>query len=471
MSNITKSMIQQALMINETTEVRANVDRERPFSHAQVLQAFISAHTRGTHLQIAYLPKDRQLDVIDLLPVTIHNSTSQPAYRNRQGYIVVSNRQRITQNPDGTKTLANSNPAMVKLIREVSITNETGQVFNNPFNSLMVVGHFRLTLVPSEINDPIHIKAFNACSEKLIKAHYLMVANCEEKGIDVDTDAAYRKAIEPLYADYQNKMAILLNNGYASVTQAIVAEESKLMPALTLNSGINLANPFLNAREITKECSFIPTLNEFFGSASVISSADRDDINPALTTGLRSLKGSRNKEEAENSDRGTRQECSRLANVHDKLGNPTSIIIRRLDTGYHNSTSNTKSVAESFESNTANNQNLMIRGSLTPMAIEEGVNASVNGLTRAAIVVDEYRTAANTSLSANSSFINDSDINEINLESMDDVNAIVASVGDATFNFDDIFASSPSVSHEAKPVTSVSTDNDKPESDGISGII
>ena len=113
----------------------------------------------------------------------------------------------------------------------------------------------------------------------------------------------------------------------------------------------------------------------------------------------------------------------------------------------------------------------MIRGSLTPMAIEEGVNASVNGLTRAAIVVDEYRTAANTSLSAKSSFINDSDINEINLESMDDVNAIVASVGDATFNFDDIFASSPSVSHEAKPVTSVSTDNDKSESNGISDII
>ena len=119
MSNITKSMIQQALMINETTEVRANVDRERPFSHAQVLQAFISAHTRGTHLQIAYLPKDRQLDVIDLLPVTIHNSTSQPAYRNRQGYIVVSNRQRITQNPDGTKTINLSSFSNILIILAV----------------------------------------------------------------------------------------------------------------------------------------------------------------------------------------------------------------------------------------------------------------------------------------------------------------------------------------------------------------
>ena len=437
--NITKDMVKQALMINEQSEVRSNVDRERPFSHAQVLQTFINAQTRGLVLRLAYLPKDRQLDIIDLLPVTIHNSTSQPAYRNRLGYISVSSRQRVINNEDGTVTLANSNPTMVELIRSTKMAmEEGGKESNNPFNSVFVTGHFRLTPVPADINNPECIKAFNAASDKLIKAHHILVNHCQSKGIDVDSDATYRSKIEPLYVEYQQLMSKLLFAGYAALTQAIVAEESKLIPALTLNSGMNHSSAYLNTQFVTKKCSFIPVLNEFFGSVSINSSAEHDDLNPQLTTGLRQL-NSRNKQEGDTSDRGKRQECSRLAYVHDRLGNPTSVIVRRLDTGYHNTTSNTKSMAESFESNTANNQNLMIRGSLTPMAIEEGVNASVNGLTRAAIMIDEYRTQANTSLSANSSMISDTDITEVGLENIDQVNQLVEQVGTVEFNFDTLF--------------------------------
>lgn len=435
MSNFTQDMINQALMINPEIEVRANIDRERLASHSQILQAFITPQTRSTRLQMAYLPKDRPLDIIDVLPVNIHNSTSQAQYRNRLAYVTSSNRQRIDINADGSTTLHNSNPKMVEDIRATSIGNHT-----NPWNSMFVIGHFRLTPVPAEINDVNCVAAYIAVSAKLIKTHLVLVANLEASGIDVGSSHDYRSHIEPLYAEYQENMKRLIEAGYVSLTQAIVAEPSKIIPALTNNSGSNHASPFMNAREITKGCSYIPTLNEFFGTASIISSAEHDDMNPELQLGMRDLGNSRNKGEQEDSERGSRKACSRLASVSDSLGNTTTIIVRRMDAGYTSNT--TKSLSESFESNSKNNQTMMIRGKFTPMAMENATGANTNGLARVSITVDEYRTIPNTSLSANTSMVSNEDLSDI--DTTKDVAELLAQVGEATFNLDDFLGNTKS---------------------------
>ena len=427
MSNFTVDMIKQALMINPEIEVRANIDRDRLASHSQILQAFITPQTRSTNLRMAYLPKDKPLDIIDVLPVNIHNATSQPQYRNRLGYVTSSNRQRIDNNADNSITLHNSNPKMVADIRATSIGTH-----NSPWNSMFVIGHFRLTPVPSEINDANCVAAYNAVSAKLIKTHLVLVANLEASGIDVGSSHDYRTHIEPLYEEYQENMMRLIEAGYVSLTQAIVAEPSKIIPALTNNSGANHSNPFMNAREITKECSYIPTLNEFFGTASIISSAEHDDMNPELQLGMRDLGKGRGKGEQDDSERGSRKACSRLASVSDSLGNTTTIIVRRMDAGY--TSNNTKSLSESFESNTKNNQTMMIRGKYAPMAMENDSGANTNGLARVSITVDEYRTIPNTSLSAKTSMVSNYDL--FGIDTSKDVETLVAEVGEATFNLD-----------------------------------
>lgn len=428
MSNFTTDMLNQALMINPEIEVRANIDRERLASHSQILQAFITPQTRSTNLHMAYLPKDKPLDIIDVLPINIHNATSQPQYRNRLAYVTSSNRQRIDINTDGSTTLHNSNPKMVSDIRATSIGT-----CSTPWNSMFVIGHFRLTPVPAEINDVNHVAAYNAVSDKLIKTHRILAANLEAAGIDVGSSQDYRSHIEPLYEEYQHNMKRLIDAGYVSLTQAIVAEPSKIIPALTNNSGANHSNPFMNAREITKECSYIPTLNEFFGTASIISSAEHDDMNPELQLGMRDLGKGRGKGEQDDSERGSRQACSRLASVSDSLGNTTTIIVRRMDAGY--TSNNTKSLSESFESNTKNNQTMMIRGKFTPMAMQNETGANTNGLARVSITVDEYRTIPNTSLSANTSMVSNDDLSSI--DTSKDVEALLAEVGEATFNLDE----------------------------------
>ncbi|AND75483.1 hypothetical protein FDH01_gp139 [Acinetobacter phage vB_AbaM_ME3] len=386
----TQNQIAQALMMNSQSEVIANVDRERNPSHRQVLQFFNIANvTRHAVLNMVYLPKEGELQVYKLIPVRVHNSTSNTAaYRNRVQYLQVSMDDKgVIADPETNQMIVrNSNPAVLNMFLTESI-EEGGKTFNNPWNTLLASGFFRLVPVPALFNDEGLVQAFNSCSKDIINAHNYLKARTTG---DLAFNADYQSHMATLYAAYQTQMTKLIQSGHLRLAYALSVADSSLVPAITMDSGTKNVNPFLRSSAILEKASYMPTINEFFGFARVNSEAISDEFNESLTTGIRPLsKEVEGGEETINNSKRT--EATKLAIISDTFGNEASVLLRRQDQGYSNpNNQNQISLAKIFDDNTQNNEQLFVIGKYFPIVMSQDAGSSTNGLTRPTIVVNEY---------------------------------------------------------------------------------
>lgn len=395
----TQSQIAQALMMNSQSEVIANVDRERNPSHKQVLQFFNIANvTRQAVLNMVYLPKEGELQTYKLVPVRVHNSTSNTAaYRNRVQYLQIGmDNKGVVVDPETNQMIVrNSNPAVLEMFLTESI-EEGGKVYNNPWNTLLASGFFRLVPVPAVYNDLSLIQAFNACSKDIINAHNLLKSRITG---DLSINTEYRDHMTTLYAAYQARMIKLIKSGHFALAHAVSVADSSLVPAVTMDSGTKNVNPFLRSSTILEKASYMPTINEFFGFARVNSEALTDEFNETLTTGLRPL--GKEVEGGEDSiNNSKRNEAAKLATISDTFGNEASILLRRQDQSYSNpNNQNQLSLAKIFDDRTQNNEQLFVTGKYFPIVMSQDPGSSANGLTRPTVVVSEYyqhRTNSNT---------------------------------------------------------------------------
>lgn len=395
----TQSQIAQALMMNSQSEVIANVDRERNPSHRQVLQFFNIANvTRHAALNMVYLPKEGELQMYKLIPVRVHNSTSNTgAYRNRVQYLQVSMDDKgVVVDPETNQMIVrNSNPAVLNMFLTESI-EEGGKTYNNPWNTLLASGFFRLVPVPAAYNDEGLIQAFNSCSKDIINAHHYLKARTTG---DLAFNADYQSHMATLYAAYQTQMIKLINAGHLRLAYALSVADGSLVPAITMDSGTKNANPFLRSSVILEKASYMPTINEFFGFARVNSEAIADEFNETLTTGIRPL-GKEVEGGEETINNSKRTEATKLAIISDTFGNEASVLLRRQDQGYSNpNNQNQLSLAKIFDDATSNNEQLFVTGKYFPIVMSQDAGSSANGLTRPTIVVGEYtkhRTNSNT---------------------------------------------------------------------------
>lgn len=390
-SNYTQAQINQALMMNATSDVIANVDRERHPSHKQVLQVFnIAGVTRHAVLNTVYLPKEGELQTYRLVPMRVHNSTSNtPAYRNRVQYLQVSGDDKgvVVDHETNQSIVRNSNPAVLDMFLSESI-EEGGKSWNNPWNSLIVSGFFRLVPVPAVYNDASYVKAFNDCSNDIIKAHTILKARFPDQDLAFNTE--YQSHMATLYKAYQQKLISLINQGIVRLAYALNAADSSLVPSITMDSGIKNANPFLRSASVLTKASYMPTVNEFFGYARINSDALVDEFNENLTTGIRPL-GKEVEGGEENINNSKRTEATKLAVISDTFGNEASILLRRQDQGYSNpNNQNQISLAKVFDDSTSNNEQLFVTGKYFPIVMSSDAGASANGLTRPTVVVGEY---------------------------------------------------------------------------------
>lgn len=392
MTTYSKNQIAQALMMNTQSEVIANVDRERNPSHRQVLQLFnVGGITRHAVLNMVYLPKEGELQVYKLVPMRVHNSTSNTsAYRNRIQYLQVSmdNKAVVADVETNRMIVRNSNPATFNMFISESV-EEGGKVYNNPWNSLITSGFFRLVPVPVIFNEESYVEAYNKCSEKIIKAHNILKAKFPDQ--DLAFNHTYQESMATFYKEYQSNLTSLIENGHVCLSYALNAADSSLVPSYTLDSGMtNNPNPYLRSAAILEHASYMPTINEFFGHARVNSEAEADEFNQALTTGIRSLgKEAEGGEDTINNSK--RSEATKLAIISDTFGNEASILLRRQDQGYSNpNNQNQLSLAKIFDDATSNNEHLFVTGKYFPIVMSQEAGSSANGITRPTVVVSEY---------------------------------------------------------------------------------
>lgn len=393
MNKYSQEQIQQALFINQNSDIVSHIDRERSPEHAQVLQLFvIKGETRTSQLFTCYLPREGGLVVHTLIPLRLHHAVSNvTAYRNRLQYVQVSldNKEVMTNDDVPRRIVRNTNPFEVSQFMMPSAEGASGKAYSNPWNSVFVSGFFRLVPVPHErANDALTAK-FNKASARLRLTHQKLVEASPDA--DVTSNPKYREVMEALYKEYQNNMMALINSGEVVLTQAISVADNSFIPSITKDSEMEMDNPFLNSvGHLKTDISYTSTLNKFFGYATVNSGAKADDVNPQLTTGLRNLGKNEDKGE-EDVNTSRRQECTVLGSIFDTFGNKSSILIRRQDQGYINpNATNSVGLAETFKNNTSNNESLFITGQYLPIVANVGVGGNSNGITRATVLVENF---------------------------------------------------------------------------------
>lgn len=430
MTQVTQEQIAQALMINYKADIIANIDRERHPSHELGLQLFaIDGVSRYAKLHMVYLPREGELVSFCLVALRVHHSVSNvQSYRNRVQYIQVSMDNKATTTDDGRKVIQNQNPYLFNdVFMPLTAVGTDGKTYNNPFNCVDVTGFLRLAPVPAVYNSGPHIEAYNKASEKIRSVHEQLKAQAIASGTDLGSNATYRAAIEKLYAEYQENMKALIADGTVQLAQVLNVADSSLIPAYKLDSSQTNNNPFLNAvGHLSNGISYMPTVNSFFGFARINSSATVDDINPQLTTGLRTL-GKDDETTEESTSRAKRQEATRLAVINDSFGNGSSILVRRQDQGYVNPrNTNQLGLAEIFNNATQNDEGLFIRGTYLPIVATKDVGGNSNGILRGTVVIDEYTKQQSMSLSTSSSISS----NAFENVSLDNVSELV---GGTTF--------------------------------------
>ena len=387
------SQIAQALMVNYQSELVSNIDRERNPAHFTVQQLFvIRGETRSSRLHMIYLPKDGELQQYDLIPLRIHNSVSNvAAYRNRLQYIQVSMDNKAVVNDDNRKIVRNTNPFKLNELMAPKKAGKSGNEYSNPYNSAFVTGLLRLAPVPATRANADVIKAYNNCSAKIRQVHAKLKQETEAKGIDLASNTAYRKIMDQLYAQYQADMTTLIETGVLALSQVISVADNGLVPALTCDSEMNMDNPFFDSvSALQHDISYMPVVNEFFGYARIDSDAKADNLNPDMTTGLRTL-GKDDDTTEESITRAKRQEATKLAYVSDSFGNESSVLLRRQDQGYVNPRNpNQSGLAEIFDNSTQNNESVFFRGKYLPVVATKDVGGNANGILRGTVVLNEF---------------------------------------------------------------------------------
>lgn len=387
------SQIAQALMVNYQSDLVSNIDRERSPGHFTVQQLFVlRGETRMSRLHMVYLPKDGELQQYDLAPLRIHNSVSNvSAYRNRLQYIQVSMDNKAVINDDNRKIVRNSNPFKFDELMAAKKTSSAGNVFNNPYNSIIVSGLLRLAPIPAIHADPNIIAQYNQCSQQIREVHTALKADAEAKGTDLASNVAYRKVMDKLYAEYQAKMTALIESGVLALSQVISVADNSLVPALTCDSEMQVENPFFNSVDaLQHHISYMPVINEFFGYAKIDSDAKSDVLNTELSTGLRTL-GRDDDTTEETITRAKRQEATRLGYISDSFGNESTVLLRRQDQGYVNTRNpNQSGLAEIFDSATQNNESVFFRGKYLPVVATKDVGGNANGILRGTVVLNEF---------------------------------------------------------------------------------
>lgn len=388
--------IAKALMANYQSDVVSNVDRERNPDSEQQLQLFnINNITRNIVLNIVHLPKDKELRIYKLAVLRIHRPQSNvPTYRNRDFWIQVALDERESLNADGRKIINNSNPYYLDLF--LSNNKEVnGTKYSNPFNSLIVDGYLRTAPVPLEKTDAQVIHRYNKCSEKVITIHNAIKQKEEESGIPVYSNPAYRTSIENAYQEYLQAMEDLINEGLVTITEVLNVADSKLVPALTLDSTMKSANPYLcSVGGHLDHVSYTPVVNKFFGYVAIDSNATKDEASSVVQLGLRSLSNSTKDSELDESTTGGRQEATKLGYISDTYGNETSILLRRQDNGYVSPKNpNSKGLAQIFDEVTQNNEHVFVRGEYLPISIGQNSKA-----TRGTVIVNSFTKVNSNSI-------------------------------------------------------------------------
>lgn len=389
-TQFTKDQISQALMINEVSSVVSNIDRDRAPTHEGTIQLFaIGGITRSATLHQVFLPKEGELKQYKLVQMRYHRSVSKtPAYRNRTQYIQVLMDNKAYTNDEERLVIRNQNPALLNHFLTPKL-EKSGRVYNNPWNTLFISYFVRTAPLPVDIT-PELISKYNQASYKIRAAHAKAKAEADEKGFDLGTNVTYRKIMEQLWNEYLTTMAQLIQNEEVTIGQVLNVADNSLVPAFTMDSGLDEDNPFTNAVDLLKsEISYMPTINKFFGYAKVNSSAETDDINSELLTGVRPL----GREDA--TDAGSmakRKEAMKLSYISDVFGNKTSIPLRRLDQGYISSNGDSSKSAEIFDAKTSHNEGLWIMGEYVPTVIASGQGNSNSGVLRGTLLVDAYYT-------------------------------------------------------------------------------
>lgn len=470
MTAYTQEQIAQALMINYKSEIVSNIDRERKPSHQGAISLFnIQGITRNARLHMVYLPREGELIEYQLAPVRVHNSVSNvPSYRNRVQYVQVSMDNKASITDDGRKVVRNSNPYLFGTIfMSKTLQGPSGKIYNNMYNCIEITGFLRLAPVPSQHNNAQLVAAYNKASEDIRKAHAAVKASSQLQGTDLATNQVYRATMEKLYAKYQEDMKALIKAGHVQLTQVYNADDGTIKPTFQLDSEHSDDNPYLDATSMLKNhISYMPTLNIFFGFATINSNASVDDINGDLTTGLRTL-GKEDENTEVVSTRAKRQEATRLATISDSFGNQTSLLLRRQDQGYINPrNTNQQGLAEIFNNATANNESVFFRGKYLPVVATKDVGGNANGILRGTIVLDEYTKQQTMSLSSSI----EGDVNVFDSLTLDNASEMIGGLdftSESTDNSEDsmMIDSEDNMMQDDTPVISTPSKN-QPKSSG-----
>lgn len=373
--------------------------------------------TRNVSLLFPHLSNQNKISWFLAAPLRQHNPRASKANRDSTVYVATNTDPIEYQTSDNRTAFDNSNKVMFTrfltkaLPKDPTLANSP--MVNNPFNALLLTkAHFRLILVPTEINcDASVLNEINKPAYTLrAKLKELQAHNIQDAGV-------VRNKTTEFFVAYQNEMHALHDAGIVSIAQALVAERNSMKPIISMDSNYKSPNPFLNVETLlngASEMTFMPVLNKVFGSfeTSNADSFPRSDI----TLGKSALA----------SDPSLFQ-TSKLAHVTDEYNNVSDVVVRirdnRLLRGTNNGTS--KSRVDALESIAARNQTIFGAGTLIPYVFQTGTQGKRNGLNLFTVMLDHY--TVNNTISNNTaqdidieSLMADGDVSsEVNIEEVD----------------------------------------------------
>lgn len=394
--NYTKQIIEQALMLNHSSDHVTAEDRDRLSATSFGIDLFqVPQLTRALELKTVYLPKEGVLTEYRLVPLRLHNPYSNVAsYRNRLQYIQVPMDKRARSTNDDRVIINNSNPCVIDVFTKQTMTDAAGKEWTNPLNKLHINGFCRKSVVPTKLESKF-IDAFNSASFRIRSAHAKFEQLAAADGSDLATFDSYRETMEPLYQAYQATMVKLIQDGMIQVTDVLTPYDTGLTPSLGLDSNSKASNPFLCSSTWLADATHIPVANTVHGYIRIDSSAVADDMNNMLKTGVRELS------KDENNDGGGRKESSRIGYISDNFGNLTKILVRHQDRNYVN-TKATGSLgsADIFFNSTKNNEVISFKGRYLPYAGHTVEGEAGHGLITGSILIESYDIVKDISLNS-----------------------------------------------------------------------